>query len=384
MLRRTLLAAPLALLAAPALAQSAAPPRTRWIVNSSEGLDALAFLGPLSGKPFYARYYEAEIAAFKPRLSPATTEALMSLHAGSDAAGGLLWPGLALVFSGGPVATLGDVLASLDAAETVLKPPLQASAYWDPADWDGFLAGRERLRIVLSGLRDAGFVEFRRDLAQAAVAKRKADLAPLLARLDIIAEQERLLGRELDPQVEIDLAWFCRPHGVRVQGQRFIAHVGASDQVMVLTAAHEILHPPFDMAGPTAKACLAVLEKDALFTRILAEKDKGTGYNTLDGILNEDTCQALDQIIQERVGYVVRPAAERWTKGDQGMHVLAAGLYGLLKADGYDRTGGDLEAWMLAAATSGKLAPPSLHAAAAKVLNRPADQLWVTPRTAPT
>lgn len=377
MLRRTLLATTLALIAAPALAQTSI--RTRWAVKSSEGLDALAILGPLSGKPFYARYYEAEMAVFKPRLPAAAAEALASLHAEADAAGGLLWPALSLVFSGGPTATLGDLLASLDAAETVLKPPFQASVYWDAADWDRFLAGRDRLRLVLTGLREAGFPEFRRSLAEAPAAKRIAELNPLLARLDIIAEQERLLGRRLDPRIEIDLSWFCRPHGVKVQGQRFIAHVGASDQVMVLTAAHEILHPPFDMAGPTAKACLAVLEKDALFTRILAEKDKGTGYNELDGILNEDTCQALDQIIQERLGYVVRPAAERWTKNDQGMHVLAAGLYGLLKADGYDRTGGDLEAWMSAAAKGGKLAPASLHAAAARVLGRTADQLWVTP-----
>ncbi|WP_332773363.1 hypothetical protein [Phenylobacterium sp.] len=377
MLRRTLLATALALLAAPALAQTSI--RTRWVVKSSEGLDAIAILGPLSGKPFYARYYESEMAAFKPRLSAPVVEAIMSLHAEADAAGGLLWPGLTLVFSGGPTATLGDLLASLDAAETVLKPPFQASVYWDEVDWGRFLAGRDRLRLVLTGLRDAGFPEFRKGLADTPAANRIAELNPLLARLDIIAEQERLLGRRLDPQIEIDLSWFCRPHGVKVQGQRFIAHVGASDQVMVLTAAHEILHPPFDMAGPTAKACLAVLEKDALFARILAEKDKGTGYNELDGILNEDTCQALDQIIQERLGYVVRPAAERWTRNDQGMHILAAGLYGLLKADGYERTGGDLEAWMSAAARGGKLAPASLHAAAARVLGKPMDQLWVTP-----
>lgn len=379
MLRRTLLATSLALIAAPALAQTPAPIRTRWVVKSPEGLDAIAILGPLSGKPFYARYYEAEMAAFKPRLPAPVVEALMSLHADSDAVNGLLWPLLTLIFSGGPTETLGDLIASLDAAETVLKPSFRASINWDEPDWTRFMAGRERLRTVLTGLRDAGFAEFRKGLAEAPAAKRTAELKPLLARLDIIAEQERLLGRKLDPQVEINLSWFCRPHGVKVQGQRFIAHVGSSDQVMVLTAAHEILHPPFDMAGPTAKACLAVMAKDPLFTRILAEKDKGTGYNELDGILNEDTCQALDQIIQERLGYVVRPAAERWTKNDQGMHVLAAGLYGLLKADGYDRTGGNLEAWMTAAAKGGKLAPASLHAMAAKVLGKPVEQLWVTP-----
>ncbi len=376
--RRFLLTAIGGLAAAP-LPVLAAAPRTRWKLAASEGMDAIAFLGPLSGKPFYARFYESEIAAFKPRLAPPALEALAALHARADAAGGLLWPGLALIFSGGPTASVDDLLGSLANAEAVLRPPLAAGEYWDAEDWDRFMAGRDELTLVLSAMRDADFAGFRRGLAQAQFEARTRELQTLLGGLDVIAEQERLLGRKLDPQIEIELSWFCKPHGVKVQGQRFLTFVGARDQVVVLTAAHEILHPPIDMKGPAASAALGVLGRDALFTRILAEKDKQTGYNSLEGILNEDTAQALDQIIQERLGYVVRPAAERWTLGDQGMHVLAAGLYGLLKADGYDRTGGNLEAWMLAAAQGGKLASASLHAAAGKVLGKPADALWTTP-----
>ncbi len=377
--RRSLFAAAAVLAFAPPLPVLAKTSRTQWKIGPSEGMDAIAFLGPLSGKAFYARYYEAEIAAFKPRLKPDALEALASLHAEADAAGGLLWPGLALIASGGPTASLDDLLRSLAEAETILKPPFQAGEYWDAEDWSRFMAGRERLVLVLSAMRDAGFAGFRRDLAQTQFDKRTGELRTLLGGLDVIAEQERLLGRKLDPQIEIELLWFCKPHGVKVQGQRFLTFVGARDQIVVLTAAHEILHPPFDMKGPAATAALGVLGKDALFTKILAEKDKQTGYNTLDGILNEDTAQALDQIIQERLGYVAKPAAERWSQGDQGMHVLAAGLYGLLKADGYDRTGGNLEAWMLAAARGGKLDPASLHAAAGKVLGKSADALWTTP-----
>jgi len=376
--RRALLsAAALLALPLPALAQAAGG--TRWKVRPSEGMDAIAFLGPLSGKEFYARYYGDELAAFKPKLPADALEALASLHADADAAGSLLWPGLTLIFSGGPTDSLDDILASLAKAETVLKPSFAASTYWDEPDWNRFIAGRERLAKVLNALKAADFTGFRHGLIDAPLARRTAELDTLLSKLDVISEQQRLTGRKFDPEIDIDLLWFCRPHGVKVQGQRFLTHVGARDQVVVLTAAHEMLHPPFDMKGPVAMACLDVLGKDPLFTKILAEKDKGTGYNSLEGILNEDTIQALDQIIQERLGYVYKPAAERWTNGDQGMHVLAAGIYGLLKAEGYDRTGGNLEAWMLAAAKGGKLSPAVLHPAAAKVLGKPVDALWTTP-----
>jgi hypothetical protein len=133
------------------------------------------------------------------------------------------------------------------------------------------------------------------------------------------------------------------------------------------------------MDGPAAKAALAVLGRDALLTRIVAEHDKAFGYNSLEGLLNEDTVQALEQIVSERLGVAV-PAAARWSKADGGMHVLAAGLYGLLKAEGYDRTGGNIANWMQDAARTGKLAPASLHAAAAGVLQLPQDRLWTPPK----
>ncbi|WP_056454142.1 hypothetical protein [Brevundimonas sp. Root1279] len=260
----------------------------------------------------------------------------------------------------------------------MLRPPFEASVYWDEADWARFMAGRADLITVLTAMRDSDFPAWLKTLT-AADAGRVDSLAARFATLDIISEQERLLGRPLDPEIEVDLLWFCKPHGVRVQGQRFIGHYTYDDAVMVKVAAHEILHPPFPMDGPTAKACLAVLAADPLFARILAEKDKGTGYNDLEGILNEDVCQALDQIIQERLGIVQAAPAARWTRADQGMHVLAAGLYGWFKVDGYDRTGGNLEAWMSAAAASGRLSPGQLHPMAAAVLNKPVDQLWTTP-----
>ena len=66
------------------------------------------------------------------------------------------------------------------------------------------------------------------------------------------------------------------------------------------------------------------------------------------------------------------------------MHILSDAFYGLMKQDGFARTGGSLERWLLGRANSGALAPSSLHAAAARVLGRPADRLWPAPSTSGT
>jgi len=368
----TALASGLATTPPPALAAT----HTRWAIRGSEGFDALCFLGPLSGKAFYARYYPKELAAFA--LPPDARAALGALQAASDARGALLAPGLCTLFSGGPDATLDGLIASLDRAETVLLPPLRKSDYWDAESWAAFLAGRPQLRTVLEGLRTAGFPAFRNGLIEARLTARRAALGVRLDGLDVIAEQERLLGRRLQPGIEIVLLWFSQPHGIRIQGQRFLSHVAYPDDVVIRIAAHEIFHPPFAMDGPAGKAALNILGRDDLLKRVVAEHDPAFGYNSLEGLLNEGVCQALDQIVSERLGFG-RDPADRWRKADGGMHILAAGLYGLLKADGYDRTGGRLERWVLDAAKSGELAPTSLHPAAALVMGLPLDKLWTPP-----
>lgn len=372
--RRALLASALAGLATPALA---APMRTRWSFRGSEGFDALCFLGPLSGKPFYARFYPAELAAFRPRLAPAALEALATLQAYADAAGGLLGPGLCTIFSGAADGSLAELIAALDAAETMLLPPYRASLYWDEPAWRAFLGGRELIRRLLVAMADADFAGLRRQFLAERLERRLPLIQARCANMDVIAEQQRLLGHRLSPSIEVILLWFSMPHGIRIQGQRFLTHVSYPDEIVLRNAAHEILHPPFPMDGPTAKAALAVLGRDPLLTRIVAEHDPAFGYNSLEGLLNEDTVQALEQIVSERLGFAA-PPVRRWA-ADGGMHVLAAGLYGLLKADDYDRRGGNIARWMLNAARRGRLAPEPLHAAAAAVLQTAPDRLW--PRT---
>jgi hypothetical protein len=384
--RRSFLAAAAAapLLAATPIGAGAAQqsgPRTRWIVRGSEGFDALSFLSPLSGDPFYLRYYEREVAAFAPRMPADAMTALRALKAQAAQSNILLSPFLDLRFSAGPDESIDALIGALDRAETVLRPPFEASPYWgeDGAEgWQHFMAAAPVLRSILVAMRDAGFAVFRAGLFDPVAAVRLPRLRARLAPIDVIAEVERLTGRVLQPTVEVVLLQFCKPHGIKVIGQKFLSAVDWPDEVVIRTAGHELLHPPVDMNGPAARAALAVLRADPLLQRILREHDPAFGYNSIEGLFDEDLASSLDQLIAERLGTARNPA-ERWNDVDGGMHILSAAFYGLMNETGYARTGGDLERWLIGIATSGRLAPASLHAAAARTLGRPADRLWPRP-----
>jgi len=380
-------------IAAPAAAGCAfAPPhlraqpfaRTRWVVRGSEGFDALSFLGPLSGDPFYARYYEQEAAAFAVRMPAAAMSAIRELKARAAAANILVSPFLDLRFSAGPDRSIADLIDSLDHAESVLRPPFQASPYWGEdgeADWRAFMSASPQIRAILASMQEAGFGEFRASLFEPKAAVRFPGLRDRLRDFDVVAEVERFTGRSLDPTVEVVLLEFCKPHGVKVIGQRFLSAIDWNDDVVIRTAGHELLHPPVDLDGPAAQAALAVLRRDPLLARIVAEHDPAFGYTSLRGLFDEDLASAVDQIIADRLGTARDPHA-RWNDVDDGMHVLSAAFYTLMRRSGHASAGGDLEAWLADAVRRGWLEPAVLHAAAADLLGRPAEALWPLPAAA--
>lgn len=387
--RRTLLSAALAAPLAPAVALAAPPParastqssgrspsRTDWRVNASEGQDAIAFLAPLSGGELYTRYYAEDVAAFAPRLPEAVRSAVPALWRAAEAEGfGLFSPNLNTILSHAPDATLDQVLAALADPEAVVRPTYQAGPYWDQKDWDWFVRHAPETRSILAAMKAADFSAFRRERAGAALDAGVAMLRAALPAFDIIKVEEKLTGRTFDPRIDITLLQFSKPHGIKVHGQRFLQSADYDVALTVRIAAHELLHPPVPMDGPAALAALAVLETDPLIPRIVREHDPRYGYTTLEGVLNEDLCQALDQTVSEVLG-VARNPADRWRTQDDGMHVLAAGLYGLLREDRWSREGGSIETWLAEAVRRGRLAPDILHPVAARVLERPVDRLW--------
>lgn len=375
--RRLFLAVALALPAIPALAQSAKPPmRTRWNVIGSEGYDAIAFLGALSGRDLYRRYYAAESDLFASKLPAEIRADIPRLADESDKSTfGLLWPVLANILSGAGVTTLDSVIASLSDLEGKVRPAFLKNPSREDADFDWLKVNAPRLIRVFTAMRDAGFAALRREKLGAGFEDRVAEVSRALANYDVVRWQEKLTGRTFDPVINVVLLAFSKPHGAKMQDQTFLQAADYDTATTVRIAAHEMLHPPFPMDGPAAKAALVVLAKDPLIPRIVREHDPKWGYTTLDGMLNEDMCEALDQLISEALG-VARNPADRWRQADDGIHVLAAALYGLLRQDKWVETGGNIEQWIASAAATGRLAPQSLHAAASRVLERPVDRLW--------
>lgn len=349
---------------------------TRWKVRTSLGFDAIAFLGPLSGAELYQEYYSGDAKAFAALMPPDARASIRTLWERAEAEGfGLLGPNLQVLLStGGHDASISTLLAALRTKEQSILPAYKASRYWSESDWAWFSKATPALVDIFSAMEAANFAAFRATRTSG-LETRVRDVQRALDGFDVISWQKKLSGRQFDPSIEVVLLQFVKPHGIKVQGQTFLQAIDYDTATTVRIAAHEMLHPPFDKDGAAARAALEVFGRDPLITRIVREHDPKWGYTTLDGMLDEDLVQALDQMISEALG-VARNPADRWRKSDDGMHVIAGGLYGLLREDRWAERGGSIEKWLEQAAKSGRLNPENFHRVAARVLEREPARLW--------
>lgn len=349
---------------------------TEWNVHSSMGLDVALFIGALTGDKLQSEYYASETANFRERFDAETLASIDRVGGMAAQTGTLVGPLLALVFSAAPHDTLEDIIASARDPEVRIRPAFEGSAYWNADRWPGLRDGvmPEVLRILLA-LKEAGFEQYWKEQVEPSIAPKILEMSDLLGGYDVIPEQQRLIARPLDLEIELVLLHFTKPYGVKIIGQRFVSHYSWDADTQLRTAAHEIFHPPFDPYDNELLASLERLQNDPWMQSIVQDHDPAFGYNSFEGVLNEDSTSALDQIVAERLGFA-RDPAERWQTVDDGMHMLAAALYQLMKEDGFAANGGNYPDWLDSVIERGLLEPSEVKRRAAMVVGVAAVAKW--------
>ena len=354
---------------------------TRWRVRTSEGFDALCALNILSGDPYYVAQYPADAPMFaEPRYDGARVVARQLKARIKDENGSIVSAFLTLVLSGGPDSTLDAVLES--ARHPVpLKRAFRRSPFWNDGSWTLFEGVRAQVVTALEQMKQAGFAQDWARGFDGDPVRRAAALKEQLAAHDVLGQQQRLIGTKLqDGVIEVILLRFSKPHGIRIQGGRFLTNMGYPVNIVLRNAAHEPLHPPFDARARRIAVAVAALSRDPLLSKIVAEHNPSFGYTTIAGYIEEDAVQALEQIVSERLGFA-RPAGERWRVDDDGMHVLAAALYGLMQEGAFARDGGVFADWLSSAVERGKLTPAEIERLARSVVGDDTVERWKRPRS---
>ena len=368
---------------APALAGLAAFPRglsaiapgqsgarhttTAWHMAPSFGFDALCFLNTLSGDPFYTAHYKDDFERFAPRITADVRRSLNSLKKRiKDDGGGIISAFLCTTFSAIPVDTLDDLIDGVNHPARI-KALLEPTPYYSKGGWQQFLALRSDLASTFRFLKRMEFESYWQSAILPRIQNRIRVIEPELAGYNVVAEDEAVLGTALPSNhITVYVLRYNHPHGIRLTGTRFVSGLGWPVTVVVNNAAHELLHPPYDLAhDQELRQRLASLKGDPFLMGHVTNHNPSYGYNSLESLVEEDCVRALDQLVMEKLN-IARDPRERWKDEDEGMRVFAVALYSLMRQERFVESHEPFRGFLVSMLRSGKLAPGRiglLHAA---------------------
>jgi hypothetical protein len=331
---------------------------TEWQIEPSFKFDVLCFLNTATGDSFYLDYYQDEYRRFEPKLTPYVREALTNLKRKiKDENQGIISAFLTLHFSATRDKTLDDMIRTIDNSE-MMRNNLKQTPYYSDHDWQIYESVRNDLKTIFSFLKDIQFESYWQDAVLPKVEQKIAEIKKELPKYNVIQEQESLLGFALPSnKITVYMLYYSQPHGIKITGTRFLTDVAWPFKIVLRNAVHEMMHPPYDLPNDDdLRNTLFLLKEDEFLMDKILNHNPAFGYNSFEGFIEEDCVQAMEQIINEKLG-VEREAHQRWKESDDGMHVFAVTLYNLMKEENYNQKGGTFRDFLIRMIRSSRLSP---------------------------
>lgn len=305
---------------------------TVWTIEPDYALDVLCLLNVLTGDPFYVRYYGDDFRYFKKRFTPEIEKAIAGLNdkvriKNRD----IISAFLTLHFSTVNPSTIDDLLYYLRNSHEI-ESKMKNTPYYRGMKL--FNDIKPELTVIFNFLKEIDFYGYWKEKRLPVINNKIHELESYIIKYNITGEIESMTGRPLQSnKVGVKLLYYTKPHGIRITGTRFINAIDWSKEILVRTAIHELLHPPFIYKNDTELVeALVRLKDDEFIMDKVKNHNPDFGYNSFRGFLEEDTVRAMDQIISEKFEIHQEPR-KRWLKEDDGMHVFTVALYKVLKED---------------------------------------------------
>ena len=305
---------------------------TDWDLRPSFLFDTLCALNVLSGDKYYLQYYQADYDRLSPLLRPEERAAFVDLKRRiKDENGGIISAQLSLYFSATDAESLDDMIRVVKDS-SAMQRNLKATPYYSDDGWKLYEESRPDLEAAFEALKRIHFDADWQTAVKPRIEKSRAAIAQELPRYNVIPTIESALGSPRPTnKITVYLLYYSQPHGIKITGTRFLTHYSYPFRIVLRNAIHEMMHPPYDLAHDAAlRASLQSLRSDAFLMDKVEHHNPSFGYNTLEGLEEEDCVQALEQILAEPLGMGGDPH-RYWKMQDDGIHVLAVALYSLMK-----------------------------------------------------
>jgi len=317
---------------------------TQWTVKTSFKYDLCHFIGILTGREIYKKYYGAVQAEWMRKLPKPIAAAVKKID---ENIGPAQPPGPRLCVLLSVVAAEDSIAAILAAMqeEQAVRERLMKSEFASEKNWQQWQALKPYLIAVLEFLKREQFDRYWRNNFYPKIAAKLPRIQQELQSYDVVGDLERFLV-EWKPlnNLEVYTLWFLQPHAIRLTGQCYLTDANYPMHVTVKSAYHELLHPYGErLVDSVLIKQFAALQADPFLQQKLASADPALGYKNFMAYCREEVVLAADlfvaehrRVISQLTGVNGRDSNEAvrlyLERHEGGVHVLAGVIYSYLEA----------------------------------------------------
>jgi hypothetical protein len=241
---------------------------------------------------------------------------------------------------------------------STLKSNFQKTPYYSDEGWKLFESVNSELKTIFNFLKDINFTDYWNQNILPRVNDTINVIKPELPKYDVIKENEYYLGFKLPSDtITVYMLYYSQPHGIKITGTRFLTDIAWPFNILLRTSVHEMMHPPYDYNNDEElRNTIELFRKDEFLMDKVLNHNPSFGYNTLEGLFEEDCVQSLDQIINEKFG-IAKDAKKRWKENDDGIHVMAIALCQIMKQENYNSKNEKFRDFLIRIVKEGTLKP---------------------------
>lgn len=294
--------------------------------KSSYNLDILSFLNVMTSDEFYIDKYKDEYNRFYPLLS---NEIIFGFNKIIDR---IKRTNIAVVLT--TAVSLIDNFNSRDikellAAQDEIKKNLSNSQFPE-----NLKEGIQHLPLfsgliiqLIEELEELGFKDFWEEKRAPLICSRIIELQDFF-KISVILEHVEQYKKLQSAEINVYVCSFAHPHGTKIFRDSLIVDYIWSDNIMINTIAHELLHPPYSFKGVTKS--IKQLKEIEFITAAYDNQDSQNSYTPIESFIEENIVEALGVYIAYELGFENKPY-KYFKSHDGGSHVLSPYLFTYLK-----------------------------------------------------
>ena len=288
----------------------------------SYNMDMLCFLNIMTADEFFVKKHKAAFEIWYPQLSEATKSKMCEFI--TKRGNSMLSPTITLFISSLNDFNNRNLIDMLGSFQEIENSMNKTPYIFDDEEFETYFSFFSTTVIpLISELEEKGFRDFWEKEKLPGIKEKCAEIDKRLADTKIDDLLNCFRNMESADCV-IYLCSFTDPYGIKLCGNNLITDVSYSLDIILSNATHELFHPPYETNK--VKDYVQMLFDLPWVKEAFDKQDPNSGYNTMEGFIEENIVEALGIFTAVKIGANIEPF-EYFKKHDGGSHVISPHFY---------------------------------------------------------